>query len=148
MATAKSTETPIFKARPREKASRVIFSVTASAWKAVCAISRPSSAMRVFSPSSSKACFSLSCTRTRSEEHTSELQSQSNLVCRLLLEKIKTHASHFRLYLLMLATTVTGWALAGTMRTALNKDACGMSVPLIYVSHDRSMHKLFEDTHK
>src|SRR2546430_11545900 len=25
----------------------------------------------------------------RSEEHTSELQSQSNLVCRLLLEKIK-----------------------------------------------------------
>src|SRR2546430_9652239 len=29
-------------------------------------------------------------TYTRSEEHTSELQSQSNLVCRLLLEKKKT----------------------------------------------------------
>src|SRR2546430_4196309 len=28
-------------------------------------------------------------TRARSEEHTSELQSQSNLVCRLLLEKKK-----------------------------------------------------------
>src|SRR2546430_124854 len=28
-----------------------------------------------------------SCQSTRSEEHTSELQSQSNLVCRLLLEK-------------------------------------------------------------
>src|SRR5688572_31313589 len=28
--------------------------------------------------------------RQRSEEHTSELQSQSNLVCRLLLEKKKT----------------------------------------------------------
>src|SRR2546430_12232343 len=28
----------------------------------------------------------------RSEEHTSELQSQSNLVCRLLLEKKKTHS--------------------------------------------------------
>src|SRR5688572_31385527 len=27
------------------------------------------------------------CIRRRSEEHTSELQSQSNLVCRLLLEK-------------------------------------------------------------
>src|SRR2546430_11241370 len=27
----------------------------------------------------------------RSEEHTSELQSQSNLVCRLLLEKKKQH---------------------------------------------------------
>src|SRR2546430_15506585 len=30
-----------------------------------------------------------SATTTRSEEHTSELQSQSNLVCRLLLEKKK-----------------------------------------------------------
>src|SRR5688572_32348470 len=29
--------------------------------------------------------------RPRSEEHTSELQSQSNLVCRLLLEKKKTN---------------------------------------------------------
>src|SRR2546430_5963798 len=28
----------------------------------------------------------------RSEEHTSELQSQSNLVCRLLLEKKKAHS--------------------------------------------------------
>src|SRR2546427_4598514 len=35
-------------------------------------------------------CFSSSLTCcTRSEEHTSELQSQSNLVCRLLLEKKK-----------------------------------------------------------
>src|SRR5256886_10197797 len=32
----------------------------------------------------------------RSEEHTSELQSQSNLVCRLLLEKKKKHR-HVRL---------------------------------------------------
>src|SRR5206468_8744709 len=31
----------------------------------------------------------LSCARTRSEEHTSELQSRSDLVCRLLLEKKK-----------------------------------------------------------
>src|SRR2546430_16307613 len=35
-----------------------------------------------------KWCFLLAtCTTERSEEHTSELQSQSNLVCRLLLEK-------------------------------------------------------------
>src|SRR2546430_8675916 len=32
----------------------------------------------------------------RSEEHTSELQSQSNLVCRLLLEKKKQHPHRFR----------------------------------------------------
>src|SRR2546430_11406538 len=30
----------------------------------------------------------------RSEEHTSELQSQSNLVCRLLLEKKKNRREH------------------------------------------------------
>src|SRR2546430_7880537 len=30
----------------------------------------------------------------RSEEHTSELQSQSNLVCRLLLEKKKNNKQH------------------------------------------------------
>src|SRR2546430_4234928 len=33
----------------------------------------------------------------RSEEHTSELQSQSNLVCRLLLEKKKQRATARRL---------------------------------------------------
>src|SRR2546427_8704681 len=32
--------------------------------------------------------------RKRSEEHTSELQSQSNLVCRLLLEKKKNTKKH------------------------------------------------------
>src|SRR2546427_1898812 len=32
----------------------------------------------------------------RSEEHTSELQSQSNLVCRLLLEKKKDTTNHLR----------------------------------------------------
>src|SRR2546430_11136593 len=35
-------------------------------------------------------CLSLVTQKLRSEEHTSELQSQSNLVCRLLLEKKKT----------------------------------------------------------
>src|SRR2546430_6113789 len=33
---------------------------------------------------------------SRSEEHTSELQSQSNLVCRLLLEKKKTTGAKTR----------------------------------------------------
>src|SRR5260221_8753572 len=32
----------------------------------------------------------------RSEEHTSELQSHSDLVCRLLLEKKKKHTTHQR----------------------------------------------------
>src|SRR2546427_3583089 len=37
--------------------------------------------------------------RMRSEEHTSELQSQSNLVCRLLLEKKNKSLSSFLLVL-------------------------------------------------
>src|SRR2546430_11669393 len=39
------------------------------------------------------SCCAIEC---RSEEHTSELQSQSNLVCRLLLEKKKTILDHVR----------------------------------------------------
>src|SRR5207302_10848475 len=34
-------------------------------------------------------CYGSSCWGNRSEEHTSELQSRENLVCRLLLEKKK-----------------------------------------------------------
>src|SRR3712207_8370258 len=41
--------------------------------------------------------LSLGCCSTRSEEHTSELQSRQYLVCRLLLEKKnKTGISHLR----------------------------------------------------
>src|SRR2546430_10332856 len=41
--------------------------------------------------------------KKRSEEHTSELQSQSNLVCRLLLEKKKQRYKHVCCYLLRVA---------------------------------------------
>src|SRR2546430_9173098 len=46
-------------------------------------------------PTATHACRSVSRPdgSSRSEEHTSELQSQSNLVCRLLLEKKKKKAS-------------------------------------------------------
>src|SRR2546427_9187802 len=44
---------------------------------------------RVTAPAFSEARFLYSSVLRRSEEHTSELQSQSNLVCRLLLEKKK-----------------------------------------------------------
>src|SRR2546430_12180513 len=40
------------------------------------------------------ACLKISACCCRSEEHTSELQSQSNLVCRLLLEKKKKKKKH------------------------------------------------------
>src|SRR5256886_5350358 len=41
-------------------------------------------------PNASCTCLSSRRLTPRSEEHTSELQSQSNLVCRLLLEKKQT----------------------------------------------------------
>src|SRR2546430_3533618 len=44
--------------------------------------------------STSTSAMRPSSARRRSEEHTSELQSQSNLVCRLLLEKKKQQSEH------------------------------------------------------
>src|SRR5688572_30980353 len=46
------------------------------------------SSLTPFSPPAEWVAADTDCL-TRSEEHTSELQSQSNLVCRLLLEKKK-----------------------------------------------------------
>src|SRR2546427_1308263 len=49
------------------------------------------------SPTAEMVTMPLSSTLiSRSEEHTSELQSQSNLVCRLLLEKKKLSAATAR----------------------------------------------------
>src|SRR2546430_4112126 len=46
---------------------------------------------KVHDPSLTLAPYPVHAARPRSEEHTSELQSQSNLVCRLLLEKKKVY---------------------------------------------------------
>ena len=62
-------------------------------------------------------------------------------------EKIAAHSGHIGLYLLMLASTLSGWALAGTSRTPMNKDAFGLTVPAIFTSQDRVMHNLFEESH-
>src|SRR5206468_5129970 len=42
-------------------------------------------------PAHPRASRAPRCSQVRSEEHTSELQSRSDLVCRLLLEKKKSH---------------------------------------------------------
>src|SRR2546430_6336966 len=52
-------------------------------------ISSPGATWRVRRSESRTAIRRRRCRTARSEEHTSELQSQSNLVCRLLLEKKK-----------------------------------------------------------
>src|SRR5256886_6357755 len=50
----------------------------------------------IIAPAESQVTFLIDNT-IRSEEHTSELQSQSNLVCRLLLEKKKNTRPHLAL---------------------------------------------------
>src|SRR2546430_11992558 len=65
-----------------------------SSGRAALTTSRAAFSPSVYLPTCRSACASASL--VRSEEHTSELQSQSNLVCRLLLEKKKkqTRLSH------------------------------------------------------
>jgi cytochrome b561 len=48
----------------------------------------------------------------------------------------------------MFAATFTGWALVGTFRNPLNKDALGLTVPSIFVSQDPAIHELFESSHR
>jgi cytochrome b561 len=48
----------------------------------------------------------------------------------------------------MFGSTIAGWALAGTVRRTFDEDFFGLRLPLIYVSQDRAMHDLLEDTHK
>src|SRR2546430_11866926 len=54
--------------------------------KVVPTVVKPREGYQLDSPSANEA---------RSEEHTSELQSQSNLVCRLLLEKKKKNITRY-----------------------------------------------------
>src|SRR5438874_10680363 len=44
----------------------------------------------------SVALFDEDCNAVRSEEHTSELQSRRDLVCRLLLEKKKSNSNRYQ----------------------------------------------------
>src|SRR5258708_25911429 len=51
----------------------------------------PTASVRCFQPAQSSSASGSSMEITRSEEHTSELQSPDHLVCRLLLEKKKNN---------------------------------------------------------
>ena len=62
-------------------------------------------------------------------------------------EWLSARAGHIGLYVLMFCSALTGWALAGTMRTPFDRDAFGIPVPLIFVSRDRFWHDLFEQSH-
>src|SRR2546430_13086143 len=77
---------------PPRSSSRIFQSVHPSAPELKSLIiDRPYASPRLQRPYAVESKFAgvPSVNRRRSEEHTSELQSQSNLVCRLLLEKKK-----------------------------------------------------------
>ena len=62
-------------------------------------------------------------------------------------ERWSAHAGHFGLYLLMFASTLTGWVLAGTFRVPMNKDAFGLTVPQIITIQDRAVRGVIEESH-
>src|SRR5256885_5450552 len=61
--------------------------------RARCANPECESPARTEQTGAPSGCQSVTVAKPRSEEHTSELQSPCNLVCRLLLEKKKTKPS-------------------------------------------------------
>src|SRR5258706_9601029 len=65
-----------------------------------------------------------SCRKTRSEEHTSELQSLTNLVCRLLLEKKKISKKSRR-------GSRSRRARKGRRRPRVGPRSCNLSVSLL-----------------
>src|SRR2546427_8574428 len=66
----------------------VLIFLVVSSWSRQPAAAKPSAQPINFPHNTHVQTYKIDC-QYRSEEHTSELQSQSNLVCRLLLEKKK-----------------------------------------------------------
>src|SRR2546430_11217588 len=87
----------------------------------------PAAGKRVHSLCTSAQVFS-----SRSEEHTSELQSQSNLVCRLLLEKKKKNIVLFVIVVLLVSSTLRTLAPSPAMAaptprgTGVGTSLCGI----------------------
>src|SRR2546430_3150805 len=78
----------IFTSRPTKGYGLVNMALPATVFSAGTSSCRTSQCSTIRSPSNRKMSAAISVLPPpRSEEHTSELQSQSNLVCRLLLEK-------------------------------------------------------------
>src|SRR5262249_4183717 len=61
-------------------------------------------------------------------------------------ERLAAQLGHLGLYVLMFATTLTGWAMAGSRRVPLMQDVFGITMPAIV--QDRAMQPMLEDIHK
>jgi cytochrome b561 len=63
-------------------------------------------------------------------------------------ERAAAHLGHFGLYLVMLAVSLTGWALAGTFRVPMGMDLLGIPVPALAADAARGIREWLEETHK
>ena len=63
-------------------------------------------------------------------------------------ERIAAHAGHWGLYALMLASALTGWALAGTFNPPLDTFFGWFRVPALVSGPDRALHSSLEELHE
>src|SRR2546427_3551332 len=85
--------TTLFRSKPKRAGP-----LRSRAWAILRDIAADSTILKAYRPQNDSAPrgrqYPFPYRAPRSEEHTSELQSQSNLVCRLLLEKKKNKRKH------------------------------------------------------
>lgn len=64
------------------------------------------------------------------------------------LERFAGRAAHWGLYLLMLAASLSGWALAGTFRQPLDSFFGLFRMPQLVSGQDRALHQTLEHWHE
>jgi cytochrome b561 len=62
-------------------------------------------------------------------------------------EVIAARSGHVGLYVLLFASALTGWALAGTFKRPMTLDLFGVPIPQIVSSGGRALHDFFEEAH-
>src|SRR5690554_7691033 len=87
--TSTSTPTTVTKAAPECRPNNPMATATANSKKLLAPIKPAGAAMLCGTFQTLAQPYAIKNIKTRSEEHTSELQSRPHLVCRLLLEKKK-----------------------------------------------------------
>lgn len=62
-------------------------------------------------------------------------------------ERISAQAGHFGIYILMFATSLTGWVLAGTFRQPMVADLFGIRLPVLFANVERTTRGMIEEGH-
>jgi cytochrome b561 len=62
-------------------------------------------------------------------------------------EVIAARSGHFGLYVLLFASALSGWALAGTFKRPMALDLFGLPIPQLTSPGNRTLHDVLEETH-